>query len=233
MLAAIVLPLLRQPGVPSWNTIWVEDGVIYTQQANAAGPFHVLFRSYAGYLQLIPRLLAVPTAYLPGRDLAVYLAVSSAVVCGLAAAFVYRSTLGWIESVPIRLALATMVVLGPAVAIETTATITNSIWILLAVLPWAFLSVLEKRRDVAMRATVAFIVATSTVLAAVYLPLAVWLAVKRRTRGSIASLAALSVGLVVQLAVVTRAQFAPRSNDSLRLLVDFFGLPRARVVPGR
>ena len=188
--AAVILPLLRQPGVRMWETVWVEDGPIYVQQANSAAVTSTIFQGYAGYLQLIVRLLAVPTAFLPIAWIAAYLALVSALVCALGAAFVYRSTAGWIATWPIRLVVAGMVVLGPTVAIETTATITNTIWTMLAIAPWAFISVRDERRDVALRAVVAFFVATATVLSALFFPLAVGVAIARRTRASITVAAA-------------------------------------------
>lgn len=222
--AAVVLPLLRQPGVPMWDSIWIEDAPIYTEEANRRGPFAVVLRGYNGYLQLTSRLLAVPTAIVPSRWLAVYLAVSSCVVMALGAAFVYRFTRGWIRSVPVRLTVAAMVVIGPAVAVETTGSITNSIWTLLVVCPWAFIATLERRRDVVMRCVVAFLTAASTVLAGLLLPLAIGAVVVRRTRASVAVLVTFLIGLAIQLVVVRSSPLGPREDNSLRILADFFGI---------
>ena len=135
--AAVVVPLLRERGVPTWDTIWVEDAPVFIEQANASGPFAVLGRGYAGYWQLVTRVLALPTASIPAPYLALYVTVVSALVVALLAAFVYRCTDGWIASAPVRVLVAAMVAVSPAMAIETTATITNLIWPLLAVAPWA------------------------------------------------------------------------------------------------
>ncbi|MBI2704867.1 MAG: hypothetical protein HYX32_06210 [Actinobacteria bacterium] len=222
--AAVVLPLLRQPGVKSWDTIWIEDASIYVEQANATNPLAVLFRGYAGYLQLMVRLLAVPTAWLPTPWIASYLALAGVTVGALCAAFVYHSARGWIATWPIRLALATLVVLGPAVAIENTATITNSIWVVLAVAPWAFISVQDTRRDVVMRSVVVFFAATATALSFLLIPLAVGFAIGRRTRASATVAVTFGVGMAIQLVAVATNPVPPGDTNSLRILIDFFGL---------
>lgn len=224
VLAAVVLPLLRQPGVRSWDTIWIEDAPIYVEQANAENPLLLLFRGYAGYLQLIVRILAVPTAWLPASWFAAYLAGAAAIVGALCAAFVYRSTDGWIATWPVRLAVAAMVVLGPAVAIETTATITNSIWLVLSVAPWAFVSIKDERRDVVVRGLVAFFAATATALSLLLIPLAIGMVIARRTRASYAVVACFAFGVAIQLACIVTGPPAARGPSSLRVLVDFFGL---------
>lgn len=220
----VVLQLLRQRGVPSWDTIWVEDGPVYVGQANERGAIAVLLHGYAGYLQLLSRLLAVPTAFLPVSWIAAYLAVSSAIVTTLLAGFVYRSTGGWIATTRVRLAVGAIAALGPAAAIETTATVTNVIWPLLAAAPWAFASRRRSGSDVAMRATVAFLAATSTLLSAVFVPLAIGALVRRRARADLVVALTFAAGLVIQLLVVTRSTFAETSDRSVRMLVDLFGL---------
>jgi hypothetical protein len=49
MAAAVVLPLLRQRGTPSWQTSMGEDATIYTSQAVWHGSLHSLFLGYNGY----------------------------------------------------------------------------------------------------------------------------------------------------------------------------------------
>src|SRR5262249_51818883 len=102
--SAGLLPLLRQRGAHSWDTIWAEDGSIYFQQVHDHGFLGVVARSYAGYLQLPPRLLAGIAAAMPIRSLAWVFALLDVIVAALLAFFVYWATDGWIESRPVRLA---------------------------------------------------------------------------------------------------------------------------------
>ena len=103
--AAVVIPLFRQAGRHSWDRIFSEDGFIYTQQAMRNGALTSLFRGYAGYLQLPPRILGALASFVPVRDLAVFLAVAGTVTLALLGLFVYHVTSTWIESVPLRLAV--------------------------------------------------------------------------------------------------------------------------------
>lgn len=218
-----MVPLVRTGGIPAWDTIWVEDAV-FAQEANQAGPFAVLLRAYSGYLQLVIRVLAIPTALLPASWIAAYLAVVASVVCALLAAFVYRQTAGLVGSVASRLVIAAMVVISPAMAIETSATITNTIWVVLAAAPFAFLSRRDGPADTAMRAAVAFLAATATALSFLFVPLAVVVALRRRSRAAVVVASVYAVGLVLQLLVVRVSEPGPRSGSSLRILGDLFGL---------
>ncbi len=202
LVAAVVLPLLRQQGTPSWQTVWAEDGSVYAQQAIRSGPLAVLFRGYAGYLQLPPRLLIIPASWMSIRDLAWYCAIVSVVVSALLAWFVYRMSEPWIASPTVRIVLASFVVVAPSLGPENTACIVNTIWVFAAVAPWALVSRREGGRDTGLRAGVAFLAATSTPLCVVYLPLAFgWLLI-RRTRSALVVTGVFCVGLLVQAAVV-------------------------------
>ena len=203
---AIVLPLLRQTGTPSWRTIWAEDGSIYFQQAYRHGGLAVLFRGYGGYLQLPPRLLGGISAFIPIGQLALFLAVSAQVVNALLATFVYWASDGWITSRLARLALASLVVLMPVLVHENTATISNTIWTFVAVAPWALVSLAERPLAVSFRSIVAFLAATATALAAIFVPLAIGYALIRKTRATWMVVIAFCTGLAVQAAVVSHTK---------------------------
>jgi hypothetical protein len=195
---AVVVPLLRQTGTASWNSIFAEDGPVYTEQAIQHGGLAVLLRGYAGYLQLPPRLLGVLAPYVPYRHLTIYLALSATFTAALLAWFVFWACKGWIASVPMRIVLAALIVISPVMGAENTANITNSIWLFAAVAPWALVSLEEGRRDTVIRAAVAFLAATATALSFLFLPLAIgWVAV-RRTRSALVVAASFAAGLAIQ-----------------------------------
>ena len=203
LVLAVVLPLLRQRGAPSWDTIWAEDGWIYFQQAHDHG-ISVLFRGYAGYLQLPPRLLAAIAGLVPIDHLAAYLAVSAAVVGAGLAWFVYWASSAWVDSRPARVALASLVVLMPALGYENTATITNLIWIFAAVTPWALVSTAQGRWAVVARSSVVLLSATATLLSVIFVPFAIGWALVRRNRSTWTVTAAYFAGLGLQVAVTLR-----------------------------
>ena len=199
--AAIILPLLRQRGTPSWDTLWAEDATIYTHQAVFYGGLHSLFRGYNGYLQLPPRLLALPTPYFSLRYLALYDALAATVVGALLAWAVYHLSRQWLQSRLLRVTLASFVVLMPVLGPESTATITNTTWMFLAVLPWALVSLEERRRDAGLRSGLAFLSAASSALSYVFFPLAIGWLIYRRTKEVYIVGASFLIGLIVQAGV--------------------------------
>ena len=52
------LALVRQSGVPSWQTPYAEDGTVFLSAAYDPGGAGVLLEPYNGYLHLAPRLVA-------------------------------------------------------------------------------------------------------------------------------------------------------------------------------
>lgn len=219
--AAVLLPLLRQRGTASWQTVWAEDGKVFTQQAVRDGGFHVLFRGYNSYLELPSRILALPTMWFPLRYLALYAALSSTMVGALLAWAVYRWSRGWVSSWAVRMALSCLVVLMPFLGLESTASMTNVIWIFLAALPWALISLEEEVSDTVARSVVAALAAASSVLALAFLPLAiVWLCY-RRTRAAIIVVASFVVGSILEgvVALSSTPPYSPPFHYSFGDLV--------------
>ncbi|MDQ1433784.1 MAG: hypothetical protein QOF59_600 [Actinomycetota bacterium] len=224
---AALLPLFRQTGARSWDTIWAEDGWIYFQQAHDHG-LSVVFRGYAGYLQLPDRLLAAPSALVPVGEVALYFALVSTIVGALLAWFVYWASAGWVDSQAARIALASLVVLMPALGQENTATVTNTIWILAAVTPWAFVSRSDGGRAVVLRSTIAFLAATATLISLVFLPLALGMAAIRRNRASAFVGIAYLAGVAVQFGVTSTTS----DHRRLRATRDLSKLPEIVGVRG-
>src|SRR4030081_3271039 len=76
--------IFYQTGSASYRTIWAEDGEVFYDDALRHG-LGSLARPYSGYLQTIPRLLAIPATWLPVGRIAIYLAVAAAACCSLVA----------------------------------------------------------------------------------------------------------------------------------------------------
>ncbi|HEY5171434.1 MAG TPA: hypothetical protein VIK54_06875 [Acidimicrobiia bacterium] len=207
---ATIVPLFRQTDNRSWRTVWAEDGYIYFEQAKQHGALAVLFRGYAGYLQLPPRLLGALSTTIPIRSLSIYYAFSATFVGALLAWFTYSFSDGWIHSRPVRFALASLVVLMPALGFENTANATDLIWVFVAVAPWALISLSERPLDIVIRAVVAFLAATATPLTVLFLPLAIGYAFIRKTRATLIVTAIFCLGIVTQLLVVLHTTSAPR-----------------------
>jgi hypothetical protein len=194
---AVVLPLLRQDGVPAWRTVWAEDGEVYLEDVITDGLVS-LFRGSDGYLQFAPRLLMAPAALVPLRLASAYVAFTAAIFTAAIATLVYRWTRGWIRTVPVRSVVAGFYVLAPAAGWETTGNFTNVIWPLLGAAPWALVARRAGRVDIALRAGVVVLAALSHPLTVVFVPLALGLVWWRRRVDSVVVAVALVTALVAQ-----------------------------------
>jgi hypothetical protein len=167
--------------------------------------------------------LAVPTPYFSLRYLSVYLALAAVITGGLLAWTLYHLTRGWLSSQLVRVVLASFVVLMPALGKESTATITNTVWMFLSVLPWALISLEESRRDTVLRSALAFLGATASALSLVFIPLGLgWLAYRRR-RPVLIVMVSYAAGVAVQLAVALATPKADTAPNSLSALRDGIG----------
>jgi hypothetical protein len=177
LFAAIAVPvgalvmLVRVAGnpVPAWDSIYAEDLSIFLVQA-LQHPWPLL-ASYAGYLQLVPRLIAQFVFYLPLRDAAAAFAIIGALVTAGCALFIFYASAGHVRSRVLRLVLALAVVLLPVAPLEIADSGVNSPWYLLLALFWAVLWRPRTRAGKAAAAAVGFLTAASTTISVVFAPL--------------------------------------------------------------
>jgi hypothetical protein len=199
VVGAVVL-LLRIAGRSPLTTIWAEDRTVFLEQA-LASPRN-LFASYAGYLQLLPRLIAQFVSFLPLRDASAAFAISGAVIASAVALFVYHASAGHIRSPWLRGLLAAAVLLLPVAPLEIADSGVNTPWYLLFALFWAALWRPRGRGGMALAGAVAFLAGASTPLALALAPvLIVRVAALRRVREH-AVTAGLVAGLLLQVPVI-------------------------------
>ena len=167
----VLVMLVRVAGgaVPAWDRIYGEDlGVFLVQALQHPWPLLV---PYAGYLQLVPRLIAQFVVYLPLRDAAAAFAVIGALVTAGCALFIFHASAGHVRSAVLRLVLASAVVLLPVAQLEIADSGVNSPWYLLFALFWAVLWRTGTRAGMAGAAAVGFLTAASTTMSIVFAPL--------------------------------------------------------------
>jgi hypothetical protein len=169
-LAGAWVLLERQAGHRPWNTIWAEDGGVFYPAA-LLHPVASLMQPYAGYLQLVPRLIADAVALLPLPAAAAGFAVAGALVASACAVFVCQASAGHIRTPVLRWLLAAGVILLPSALTELSGNGVNTSWYLLFALFWAMLWRPRSGRGAALAAAVAFAAASSNALAAVFAPL--------------------------------------------------------------
>ena len=206
-LAAVALGgwamLVRQTGVPAWETLIAEDRSVFLPQALLQS-WGSLTRPYAGYLHLYPRLIAEVATAFPLRDAAAVFAVAGALTASCTAVFVCCASSGHIRRSELRLLLAASVLLLPTALLSIANSGVDSPWYLLFGVFWALLWRPRSRAGMAAAALLCFAAAASNVLAALYLPLvAARVIALPRVREQAATLGLLAGGLVQLPAVLT------------------------------
>lgn len=169
--AAAALLLFRVAGVPAWDSVYAEDNGIFLVQA-IQHPWHLLV-PYAGYLQLVPRLIGQIAALVPLPDAPRVYAVSGALIGACCALFLYHASAGHVRSRWLRVLLAAALVLLPVAPLEIADSGVDSVWYLVVALAFAVFWRPSSASGRAAAALVGFAAVASNVLAALLLPLLV------------------------------------------------------------
>jgi hypothetical protein len=196
-----VVMLARVGGRPVWKSAYAEDPGIYLPGA-LAHPWQ-LVQSYAGYLQLVPRLIGQVAALLPVEHASVAFAVGGAVVASGCGLFAYHASAGHVSSRWLRVLVGLSVVLLPVAQLEIADNGVDCIWYLLVALFWASLWRPRSRVGAAVAAVVAFAAAASSSLGFLVAPLFVAraLVVPRRLREHAATVG-WAAGCLLQVLVI-------------------------------
>lgn len=221
------ISLARTP-MRLWSTLWAEDGTIFLSGALNRGP-GVIFEGYAGYMHLVPRLLAEFATMFPLAAMPTVITISAAVVTGLlaCACFVFLETR--VESVPLRFAVWIACLALPVMGGEVANNIANLHWYLLIA---AFCAVAVRSRSrgfLVVQCIVVFAAVTSDALALLLLPFLAyrwWVYTVARDR--VPSIFFLG-GALVQLVVVISQLFGAgrpvsKTRPSAVELLDLFGV---------
>ena len=219
------LQLLRQPDVPSWDSVWQEDGGIFLTDALANPFLETLVTPYNAYLHTLPRLIAGPVALLPLEHAALVLSVLSAVTVTLLAVYIYFASACVFHTQWARIVLAVSVVLLPAAGYETNGNIANLHWYLVFACFWVFLAAPRSTAGIAVGVTIVALTVLSDPLAGLLLPLPLLQLWRDRTRrGRIIPLVFLGT-LAVQLVLgVVEDPVAPYASSHLTDLPGIYAL---------
>jgi hypothetical protein len=170
--AGAALLLARYVGTPPWRTVYAEDYPVYLVEA-LAHPWRSIFTSYAGYEQLVPRLIGQFVSMLPLRDAAAALAISGALIAAGCAVFVYHASAGQVRNTPLRVLLGLAVLLMPTALLQIANSTVNTPWYLLIALFWAMLWRPRSKAGMAVAALIGFAAASSNITAAVFVVLVI------------------------------------------------------------
>ncbi|KOX20445.1 hypothetical protein ADK67_29445 [Saccharothrix sp. NRRL B-16348] len=167
--AALAFLLLTPAGWARLDHLWAEDGARFMVDAVTLPAFSNLVDPYGGYLHALPRLVAELVALLPLEWTAAGFAVSAAVLRAVVALISFAASGAYLRSLPLRVALAALVVVLPAGNSEPLNNMANLHWFLLYGVFWALLWRNAPRVPVTL---FVFLAAVSSPLVLVLLPIA-------------------------------------------------------------
>lgn len=219
--------LLTLAGRSHVDHLWAEDGARLVLDAETRSFWANLVTPYDGYLHTVPRVVAELMSVLPltwaPAGFAVFAALSRTVI----ALVVFAASGGYLRSTPVRVALASLVVVLPAANSEALGNLENLHWFLLFGAFWALLWRPSARGANGLAVSLVLAAALSSPLAFLLLPLAVlrlWLPTWRERWVAVA----LGVGSLAQLGAALSATRTAMAVDPVQLVLA--GLLRVPVV---
>jgi hypothetical protein len=127
----VVLAMLRLGRLASLNTVWAEDGPVYLQEAFNDSFFGAIFTPYAGYLVLVPRLIAEVATLAPLEHAAAAVSLVSALVAVLSGLAVWCGCSGHVRNLYLRGGLVLATVLAASAGQETLLSAAYAPWYML------------------------------------------------------------------------------------------------------
>jgi len=214
-LVACAVLISRRPDAILHAQFWAEDGHVWFAEAYNLGWAHALFRTYAGYFQTLPRLgaalaLLVPLAFAPLPMNLIAIAVQA-----LPASLLLSSRSSAWGSLRYRALMAAIYLALPNVR-EIGAILTNSQWVLalaafLVLTASAPKSLAGKVFDI----SILLLCALTGPFCVFLLPVAVFLAWRRRKAWDLAGVGILLAGCIVQAWALLVMDRSGRANAAL------------------
>ncbi len=127
--AGFLILLFRVPP-GSWDVLWAEDGRIFLTGAYAEGP-GVILTPYAGYLHVVPRLIAWFISVLPIDAAAVVTTITTAALTATLAVGVFVMAEYRVRTVAVRIAIWLSFVALPIAGSELADSFCNLHWYLI------------------------------------------------------------------------------------------------------
>lgn len=208
------------------NVVWAEDGRVFLADRLHAGALHSTFDVYEGYLHVIPRLLTDMAVW--AFSLEKYAAASTAGSCavaGLVAGLVFICSRDLLDRRSLRVMLAMITVLTPALSSEVLGNFANLHWILLWLAPWLFLATPKSWGGAVALGIVGLLAGLTEIQMLLFAPLAL---VNARNRKSLIVGAATTAGICVQIVCTVVNPRSPNTDvrpGMLDILVGYGELP--------
>jgi hypothetical protein len=226
VLSATVLSLGRTRGHGAWDTIWAEDGRNFLADALNLSVVDAVTAPFNGYWHLVPRLLAEVASGVPIEWAPAVLSAGAALVTSTLALIVYVASGPYLRHPALRLLAAVPAAL-PAVGVgwveNNVATLQFP---MLYALFWVLLWMPGTRWGRLVAVLAVPLIAFSTALAVIFVPLAVARLVLRRGWLALALTAGLVAGAALQfgglaLGWTTRAGIGAPRYDPVWAVGDY------------
>lgn len=156
------------------SAVWAEDGRDFLADAVEHGGLLAVFRPYAGYMHLMPRIIAAATVGFPIESWALLLTAFSCLTAGAIAVCVYLLSRSVTSSTTTRLALASVTVLAPILWYEVLGNAANLHTLFLWSAPWLLLARPGSWPRALALGAVAFVAAATEIQIAAFVPLLLW-----------------------------------------------------------
>ncbi len=135
LVLATVLSLLRL-GTDGYRTIWAEDGTVFMQSAFTHGYWQAIFEPYAGYLNVVPRLIGGLGKVIPIQDAAAAIAILSAFCAALTGLAVWHGSAGHVRDPWLRRGLTVATALAATAGTEVLDSAAYVPWFMLVGTFW-------------------------------------------------------------------------------------------------
>jgi hypothetical protein len=216
---AAVLAWLRLTTVTR-DVVWAEDGAVFLRDGVDRGPIGGALEPYAGYLHLVPRVVAgLVVDLVPATWWATALAATSCLAVGAAAALVHRCAHDLVASRVARVALAALTVAVPTLPLEVLGNLANLHWLALWTLPWLLVARPRGRVDQGVLAAATLVATLTEVQSVLLAPLLAW---RWRDAHRLPTRIAYCLGVAAQLVTLVTADRpgnggpAPGADATLR-----------------
>lgn len=216
LVVGTALSLARQPGpVPAWDSMWAEDGGRFVGEALEHGRVGALWRPYAGYLHMWPRMVATVAATVPVELVATVMALAAALSAAALAVLAFLASRDHIPSVLARGVAAALIVLAPTASIETANVTASTQFIAVPVALWLVARRAPSTWWAVLAGAVSALVVLSSPAAVVVAPIALlraWWGPARRDRVAAGTFL---IASAVQLAVIAVERAAQDVSSAL------------------
>jgi hypothetical protein len=228
---SVLILFLRSPGLLLGAEFLSEDGQTFFLGTYFGSPLDVILRSYAGYIHLVPRLVAygeraVPIALAPLVSNLVSLLIISAVAAFIASNRLTRAA----PHRGFRYLLALLLLLLPAQT-DLYGRIQNAQWFLGLFMVCVLLAEDPRSRLATIAERISLLLAAlSGPFGLLLSPLFVWRALRERSRNAFWSAACVVIPSLLQLLAVLESAATRRPPLGTYSVRDILGIISARVI---